>query len=1067
LKILDFSTSYLLWVNGKLLASNGQVGTNRDESWPQAYPNIVDFMHDDGPIEIVIQVANFSHSKGGMWTGVELGTPEQARTSRENQMAISLYLCGALVTIGLYHVVLYLVRRRDKSPLFFALLCILIAVRSSLTDEIILLRVIPNLSWDAIYRLLYLSFYLAVPAFMQFIYLLYPKDVSKPLTIACWIIAAVFSIGVILTPATVYTKLILWYEAFALVTLLYVLLIVLFRALWRRREGALLFFVGTIAMVASAVNDMLIANGIIHGPFMLHLGMFVFLFSQTTLLAIRFSSAFDAVAELSEELAAKNESLVRLDKLKDEFLAYTTHELRTPLNGIVNMAESVVSGAAGPLTETQAHRLSLVVNSGRRLSALINDILDYSRLKHKDIVLYKSAVDLAQVTRLALEVCGPMSIGKPVRLENRVDSALPPVDADENRLMQVMYNLVGNAVKYTDKGVVAVSAREVDGMVEVTVSDTGAGISEDQHAAIFEPFEQVGGDRRGADSIATAGAVDLTAGGIIAETGAGKIENAVLLSTQSNSGQTLTGANTVRAFLATNFGSGDIELVNTSDLTISGISQNMGDIVVDSAEDVMVAGSVVTAEGDMLVQAVQDITIADRIETSGNVNLTAGSSITETGEGRIENAALLSTTSTGGQILTGANTVGALDAVNHGGGDVVVSNTADALLLNNVGQAGNGDVFITNSGDLSVKRVIAAMGAVDLVATGSILRETVTKAAPAAVNGVGTGTWPNIRASDIILTAQNGSVGNVGTGTRVSTASRGETNVSAGLDIYVEELDDLDSSYMVSNSGRIDLLAGGDIQSARLESTSAVRVETQHDVEIRWIGASEAWFILTGIGRTLHVVTAEVAAAVTANADSINFANLIHTGTNPIRLSMGGGSRSMADMVIVHASSGVGMEFSRLEVDKAIIDAQVDDLAFKSMILSSRADINNRYHTVIADRQVQQLHVADVQLQPGSDPFYLILQREKTILTDARVVNYDGDYVINGFANDNSVLKVADRAGSGAANGSGRTGGPGGSGSGLDSGLDDGSGSESDEESEEESDEESDEESEESDGESA
>ena len=498
LKILDFSTSYVLWVNGELLASNGRVGRNRDESRPQAYPHIVDFMHDDGPIEIVVQVANFSHSKGGMWTGVELGTPEQARTGRENQMAISLYLCGALVTIGLYHMVLYLVRRRDKSPLFLALLCILIAARSSLTDEIILLRAIPDLSWDAIYRLLYLTFYLAVPTFMQFIYLLYPKDVSKPLTIACWIIAAVFSIGVILTPATVYTKFILWYEAFALVTLLYVLLIVLFRALWRRREGALLFFVGTIAMVASAVNDMLIANGIIHGPFMLHLGMFVFLFSQTTLLAIRFSSAFDAVAELSEELAAKNESLVRLDKLKDEFLAYTTHELRTPLNGIINMAESVVSGAAGPLTETQAHHLSLVVNSGRRLSALINDILDYSRLKHKDIVLYKSAVDLAQVTRLALEVCGPMSIGKPVRLENRVDSALPPVDADENRLMQVMYNLVGNAVKYTDKGVVAVSAREVDGMVEVTVSDTGAGISEDQHAAIFEPFEQVGGDRRGA-----------------------------------------------------------------------------------------------------------------------------------------------------------------------------------------------------------------------------------------------------------------------------------------------------------------------------------------------------------------------------------------------------------------------------------------------------------------------------------------------------------------------------------------------------------------------------------------
>ena len=160
---------------------------------------------------------------------------------------------------------------------------------------------------------------------MQFIYLLYPKDVSKPLTIACWIIAAVFSIGVILTPATAYTKLILWYEAFALVTLLYVLLIVLFRALGNGEGAALLrrdHSDGGLSRQRHSDCERDHPRAFHATPW-----MFVFLFSQTTLLAIRFSSAFDAVAELSEELAAKNESLVRVDRLKDEFLAYSTHDV--------------------------------------------------------------------------------------------------------------------------------------------------------------------------------------------------------------------------------------------------------------------------------------------------------------------------------------------------------------------------------------------------------------------------------------------------------------------------------------------------------------------------------------------------------------------------------------------------------------------------------------------------------------------------------------------------------------------------------------------------------------------
>ena len=134
--------------------------------------------------------------------------------------------------------------------------------------------------------------------------------------------------------------------------------------------------------------------------------------------------------------------------------------------------------------------ISLVIASGRHLASLVNDILDFSKLKRQDLALQKKPLDIYVLTDLVLKFCEPLRGGKPLVLKNEIPQDLPPVDADENRLQQILHNLVGNAIKFTESGEIKISATERNGMIEVAVSDTGIGIPPDKFESIFQSFFQ-------------------------------------------------------------------------------------------------------------------------------------------------------------------------------------------------------------------------------------------------------------------------------------------------------------------------------------------------------------------------------------------------------------------------------------------------------------------------------------------------------------------------------------------------------------------------------------------------
>ena len=182
--------------------------------------------------------------------------------------------------------------------------------------------------------------------------------------------------------------------------------------------------------------------------------------------------------------------LQKIDQLKDEFLANTSHELRTPLVGIIGLTESLKDGIAGELPKAALENLDMIANSGKRLSHLVNDILDFSKLKNKDLELSIRPVDMHALSTIVLRLSHPLVEDKKLKLINSIPKEVPLVDADENRLQQIMHNLVGNAIKFTQKGYVTVLSGVKDDTLYVSIADTGIGIPSEKIDSIFNSFEQ-------------------------------------------------------------------------------------------------------------------------------------------------------------------------------------------------------------------------------------------------------------------------------------------------------------------------------------------------------------------------------------------------------------------------------------------------------------------------------------------------------------------------------------------------------------------------------------------------
>ncbi|HEY6204467.1 MAG TPA: ATP-binding protein [Candidatus Limnocylindria bacterium] len=199
---------------------------------------------------------------------------------------------------------------------------------------------------------------------------------------------------------------------------------------------------------------------------------------------------------LVAELRAANVKLEEANRLKSEFIANVSHELRTPMNAIIGYTDFLLEGLNGPLTESQSADLSRVRTAAHNLLSIINGLLDLAKIEAGQMEVQPEYVDIATLVASVIDLLEESARAKQLTLRSDVDSSLPQAWADPQQIRQVLVNLAGNAIKFTAKGEIVISAAVVSGALEVVVADTGEGIPTEAQAFIFDEFRQADGSSR-------------------------------------------------------------------------------------------------------------------------------------------------------------------------------------------------------------------------------------------------------------------------------------------------------------------------------------------------------------------------------------------------------------------------------------------------------------------------------------------------------------------------------------------------------------------------------------------
>lgn len=472
-----------IFLNGEQVGNSGVPATQYSERREYNVPYVGYGEVRGGVAEILVQVSNYDYSRGGIIYPMVFGNPEAVQHNRESALFGDYLSIVGFSLFTLFFLLIYQVRRQERSLLYLGLFCLCSLIYILVHGEKLLFSFFPELPYNATVQ------FQAIFTVLVFYFLLRYVDESVPGAISrsyikfCLVlmliiifITAVFSTGI---TSWLYPGLLI-----ASSSIIYGLFRVSYVAIRRRDESAPLMLFNIMNIVAMIVTGVMTELAMLENQLMVVYNIIVFVIVQIGTLAYRFATTFRQVEQLSEKL-------LTLDGLKDEFLANTSHELRTPLHGMVNIAESLLEGVAGKPNDRQAHQLSMIVTTGKRLSYLINDILDFAKLKNGDMILNRQAVDLPATAQSVLEVIGHLAVRKGNKLLQHWPDQLPLLHADEDRLRQILYNLLGNAVKFTSHGEIRITAEVRGSYVRVTVSDTGVGIAADRLRNVFKPYHSV------------------------------------------------------------------------------------------------------------------------------------------------------------------------------------------------------------------------------------------------------------------------------------------------------------------------------------------------------------------------------------------------------------------------------------------------------------------------------------------------------------------------------------------------------------------------------------------------
>ncbi len=475
--------AYRLFLNGNEAAANGRPAETAAGYSPKWVPVTVSIPPATDTLQLLLQVANYSHFKGGANLSIGVGEAASLFLQKERIITSDFLLSGCLFMGGLFFLGLYFFGTRDKATLYFSLFCILYSYRLVGSGYYSLHAAFPNLNWELTVRLEYFSLYGSMLLFFQYLRHLYPKDIHEKLV---WVVSAacaLLCISTLTLPAILFTRLLIGFLLLAFLCIAY-MSFVFTRAYLNRRIAAGYALTSVIVMLAIQLVVELEYFGVaVPSRVMLFAGYVIFFFLQSLILSFRF--AYD----LQEAKRQAEQGL----HAKSEFLSTMSHEIRTPLNSVIGMSNLMLRNNPRP---DQKEQLDVLQFSAKNLLSIVNDILDYNKIEAGKISFEEIPIDLPAILHNIVTGAKDAAHEKGILVNLQLDEAVDSyVLGDPTRLSQVLHNLVGNAVKFTQRGAVSVDLSVLEarpGAVTLvfSVKDTGIGIPKEKQELIFEQFTQ-------------------------------------------------------------------------------------------------------------------------------------------------------------------------------------------------------------------------------------------------------------------------------------------------------------------------------------------------------------------------------------------------------------------------------------------------------------------------------------------------------------------------------------------------------------------------------------------------
>lgn len=488
IKTINIRTASKIYVNGKEVGSSGKPALTMKEGYvSNVLPITAFFPAKNNSITLVIQVANLDYYNGGIIQSINFGTQQQILGLYFQRNLFDIIVVVSVMLCAITAMIFYIKLREDRRFLYVSLSCILYAFLCAATNEKIFNVLFPVVPYILTTKLKLLS--IGCGLILTSLFIRSMNSNFMPLRYLKAIIIIIMSDFIVILFSPKPMTGVLENLNGMLVILIYLLMIyLLVKAIVHRQYGeltiktALVVLGGILILIFDYIASALYFYSIINGYTISRLTYPLIMLGAGVLLSGHYSKMYNRMKMMSNRL-------IESDQAKDEFLAMTAYEFQMPLHAVLNLTEIISEDGDGKLTEDQEEKLNYIKETAARLSALVNDIIDFESIKDDRFPFHKKIFDINGSIKVMLELLEPMKKNEEERLFSRVSENTYFLHADEDQFMKILLNLTGSLLKYSKAGKITIHAEHVKHDIYIKILHTASpmdisGLSSDLRLSI-------------------------------------------------------------------------------------------------------------------------------------------------------------------------------------------------------------------------------------------------------------------------------------------------------------------------------------------------------------------------------------------------------------------------------------------------------------------------------------------------------------------------------------------------------------------------------------------------------